>query len=280
MLEEFKNWADWEFGGVRAAFEALDEDKSGDFSQREFLKMLRSYGFQGDCKALFATLSGGAQDSVSLQDIAFLDLWDEDEDDGEEDGPAEKKPAEVAPKRPPKLSPRLAELAKTKKSRLPLLTDTSKTTLASGWTTSTSLSKPQLLKSVYGSLPGLKGLSTGRPDFGATAFLFHELPRTTLRKMRVQAIKDEILLDDEISEQVQELPAKLVSELLSIKKRTLALRHRTVELFGKSDDSEAQDVPEVTFKEAEDVAPDTKEQDSEQPFQIVIMDHEMDSVGA
>ncbi|CAE7270801.1 unnamed protein product, partial [Symbiodinium pilosum] len=206
ILEEFKNWADEEFGGVRAAFEILDEDKSGGFTHREFVKMLRSYGFRGDCKALFATLSGGGQDSVTLHDIAFLDLWDDEEDSSEDEQKPEKQ-EQVAPKKPPKISQRLHELARTKRSRLPLLAETSKSTLQSGWTATTNLSKPLMLKSVYGSLPGLKAFRAisnhTESDFGATSFFFHELPRTTLRKMRVQAIKDEILCEDEISEDVQ-----------------------------------------------------------------------------
>ncbi|CAE7230661.1 unnamed protein product, partial [Symbiodinium sp. CCMP2456] len=212
ILEEFKAWADEEFGGVRAAFEILDEDKSGGFTQREFVKMLRSYGFRGDCKALFNTLSGGGlQDSVTLQDIAFLDLWD-DEEDASEDEQKPEKLEQVAPKKPPRISPRLQELARTRKPRLPMLSDSSKSTLQSGWTTTTSLSKPLMLKSTYGSLPGLGGLkafSRTESDFGATSFFFHELPRTTLRKMRVQAIKDEILCEDQISEDVQELSVNL-----------------------------------------------------------------------
>lgn len=249
ILEEFKAWADEEFGGVRAAFEILDEDKSGGFTQREFVKMLRSYGFRGDCKALFTTLSGGGQDSVTLQDIAFLDLW-EDEEDTSEDEQKPEKLEQVAPKKPPRISQRLQELARQRKPRLPMLSDSSKSTLQSGWTTSTSLSKPLMLKTTYGSLPGLNGLKAfnrTESDFRATSFFFHELPRTTLRKMRVQAIKDEILCEDQISEDVQELSVNLAVELLSIKKRTLALRSRTMELFGKAEDCEGGPMTEVSF---------------------------------
>ena len=42
-LSNFKSWADEEFGGVRAAFTVLDEDNSGDFNVREFIKMLRGH---------------------------------------------------------------------------------------------------------------------------------------------------------------------------------------------------------------------------------------------
>ncbi|CAK9112968.1 unnamed protein product [Durusdinium trenchii] len=69
-------WADEEFGGVRAAFSVLDEDRSGDFNQREFIKMLRFYGFQGDCRALFLTLDCEGQGAVALNDVAFLDFWE------------------------------------------------------------------------------------------------------------------------------------------------------------------------------------------------------------
>eukprot|EP00439_Symbiodinium_sp_Y106_P014672 s3623_g2.t1 len=189
------------------------------FTQREFVKMLRSYGFRGDCKALFTTLSGGGQDSVTLQDIAFLDLWD-DEEEAAEDEQKPEKLEQVAPKKPPRISPRLQELARTRKPRLPMLSDSSKSTLQSGWTTTTSLSKPLMLKSTYGSLPGLKAFSRTESDFSATSFFFHELPRTaelstTLRKMRVQSIKDEILCEDQISEDVQETAIKPRDEVES-----------------------------------------------------------------
>lgn len=36
MLIELKQWADQEFGGVRAAFRVLDKDKSGELSLKEF----------------------------------------------------------------------------------------------------------------------------------------------------------------------------------------------------------------------------------------------------
>ncbi|CAJ1332424.1 unnamed protein product, partial [Effrenium voratum] len=236
FLAEFKSWADQEFGGVRAAFTVLDEDNSGDFTLREFIKMLRFYGFQGDCRAVYLTLDCEGQGKVSMNDLAFLDAWEL------QSHPIEEEPeslnctqTEAKATRNAKVSPRLAELARSRKAHLPLLPVASKSTLESFTST---FSKPLLLKSVYGKLPDLSQTGWTYDFTGISGISGYQVPTgAALRRIRVKAIKDEILAGS-----IDDLQG-LFSEdsdahLLSIKNRTLALRSRTVELLSKAEDFE------------------------------------------
>ena len=236
FLAEFKSWADQEFGGVRAAFTVLDEDNSGDFTLREFIKMLRFYGFQGDCRAVYLTLDCEGQGKVSMNDLAFLDAWEL------QSHPIEEEPeslnctrTEAKATRNAKVSPRLAELARSRKAHLPLLPVASKSTLE---TFTSTFSKPLLLKSVYGKLPDLSQTGWTYDFTGISGISGYQVPTgAALRRIRVKAIKDEILAGS-----IDDLQG-LFSEdsdahLLSIKNRTLALRSRTVELLSKAEDFE------------------------------------------
>ena len=228
-LSKFKDWADKEFGGVRAAFSVLDEDNSGDFNAREFIKMLRYYGFQGDCRALFLTLDCDHQNSVGLSDIAFLDMWESAEsltsslqEVTDKQGPqrststssskqklfeANKKTSKI-----PKVSPRLEQLARCRHPKLPLLPVASKSTLAS-FTTSSAFSKSYLLKSTYGRFP--------RDTFATTD---PGISKMAWRNLRMRFIKEEILCDSIRSNDSED-------DLSCVKKTTIALRNRTMELF-------------------------------------------------
>ena len=165
------------FGGVRAAFTVLDEDNSHDFNVREFIKMLRFYGFQGDCRALFSTLDCDGHGTLSLNEISFLDLWESPPPTPNRSKenfasrmsqmlPTKNTESETQTKKEekmkklPQVSPRLEELARSRHPRaphrLPLLANASKSTLDSSVAFS-SASKSRLQKSVYGSFSRTDG---------------------------------------------------------------------------------------------------------------------------
>lgn len=227
-LSRFKVWADEEFGGVRAAFSVLDEDRSGDFNQREFIKMLRFYGFQGDCRALFLTLDCEGQGAVALNDVAFLDFWESEVHIEEPETP--KASAKEHRKVSPRISPRLEELArsKTQRKKLPLLPVASNSTLASCSTT--SFSKAYLLKSVYGRF------SDSASPFASTEPGFN---RRAWRKLRVRLTKEEILQAkiEDVKEKLYEA-SEAFDVFETLRKKTIALRHRTMELFNKESDED------------------------------------------
>lgn len=87
VLLEFKQWADKEFGGVRSSFQVLDADGSGELSFREFRRAARDFGFTGECRALFQCLDTDHTGSLALNEVSFLDEW-EDDQPGEDSGDA------------------------------------------------------------------------------------------------------------------------------------------------------------------------------------------------
>lgn len=133
---------------------------------------LRFYGFQGDCRALFSTLDCDGQGSVSLNEVAFLDLWESAPPSTPLRKEREKRQSSmrqsmrmskaqvaqpVKKMKPPRISPRLEQLARSRHRplhRLPLLSNVaSKSTLNSFTTVDSKISKAseaKLLKSVYG----------------------------------------------------------------------------------------------------------------------------------
>lgn len=206
-LYKFKAWADEEFGGVRAAFQVLDEDNSGDFNPREFFKMLRFYGFQGDCRTLFLTLDCDGQGSLSLNEVAFLDMW-ESALPVEEPEQSKASSGISKVKRKVKVSPRLEQLARSR-PKLPLVAVASKSSLASE--EEGRLSKADLRRSAYGSF-----YKRGFVTEGASAW----------RNRRVNVIKQEILRDG-----IRAREGTTTGDFLLMKKKTIALRNRTMELF-------------------------------------------------
>ena len=236
-LSAFKSWADAEFGGVRAAFTVLDEDNSHDFNVREFIKMLRFYGFQGDCRALFSTLDCDGHGTLSLNEISFLDLWESPPPTPNRSKenfasrmsqmlPTKNTESETQTKKEekmkklPQVSPRLEELARSRHPRaphrLPLLANASKSTLDSSVAFS-SASKSRLQKSVYGS-------------FSRTDGFLEEINKTAWKNFRVKVIKEEIL-SGHINEDFDFTP--LDATFSKVKKKTIALRLRTIELLDK-----------------------------------------------
>lgn len=79
VIMEFKDWADEEFGGIRAAFGVFDSDHSGDLNYSEFRRCCRAYGYNGDCKKLFLALDYNNSCTLELKDVAFIDTWESPE---------------------------------------------------------------------------------------------------------------------------------------------------------------------------------------------------------
>ena len=110
-------------------------------------------------------------------------------------------------KRKVKVSPRLEQLARSR-PRLPLVANVSKSSLASF---EGSCSKADLRRSAYGSF-----YKRGFLTEGASAF----------RNRRVKVIKQEILRDG-----IRAKESTTTGDFLLMKKKTIALRNRTMELF-------------------------------------------------
>ena len=199
--------------------------------------MLRFYGFQGDCRALFSTLDCDGHGTLSLNEISFLDLWESPPPTPNRSKenfasrmsqmlPTKNTESETQTKKEekmkklPQVSPRLEELARCRHPRaphrLPLLANASKSTLDSSVAFS-SASKARLQKSVYGS-------------FSRTDGFLEEINKTAWRNFRVKVIKEEIL-SGHINEDFDFTP--LDATFSKVKKKTIALRLRTIELLDK-----------------------------------------------
>lgn len=88
-LLDFKQWATKEFGNVMAFFHACDEDGSNALKFAEFKKCCHYYGFEGALSPVFKALDAGADGSLTLQEIVFLDTWNESNTDSLKDNSPE-----------------------------------------------------------------------------------------------------------------------------------------------------------------------------------------------
>lgn len=252
VLADFKAWADEEFGSVKSAFGVLDQDASGDFTLREWRKALTSYGFQGDSKHLFTAFDTDGEGLVSLDEIAFLDDWDSAQEPEMEETPI----SEVQPRKATAkvfLTPRLEQLATVKpKQALPVIQPKP--------VPETALDSPEsktfLLHSTYGQFPSKarwRGKKAGaEAAFSSTLSVFPVIPDTSsARRKRVQAIKNEILIDGEINQDTDYFRSDSDEDigLARIKDKTISLRNRTVELFDK-DASCDQIIPSLSQTKA------------------------------
>ncbi|CAJ1353569.1 unnamed protein product [Effrenium voratum] len=105
MLIQLKQWADQEFGGVRAAFRVLDKDKSGELSMSEFRTAVLIFGFAGEEVTLFRCLDVNGQGRLQLHEVHFLDDW-------EVPNPADLE----APELPERSASRLSRLSRLSRS--------------------------------------------------------------------------------------------------------------------------------------------------------------------
>lgn len=85
LLKSFKDFADANFGSVRKAFQALDEDASGSLEYKELRKGCARFDWKGDVRLLFECLdtdhrrsSEGGRRFVTLKEMVFLDGWGSD----------------------------------------------------------------------------------------------------------------------------------------------------------------------------------------------------------
>lgn len=80
-LRSFKNWADNTFGGVVAAFNALDINADCELTLTELRKAAKRYGWGGSVKTLFKLLDTENEHRLTVQAVQFLDDWDLDQVD-------------------------------------------------------------------------------------------------------------------------------------------------------------------------------------------------------
>jgi len=80
----FKKWCDDEFGNIKSAFGVFDDGGNNEVSYREFRRACQIFGFKGDeVKQLFKALDAEGSGSLTLDEVAFIDSWefnDESED--------------------------------------------------------------------------------------------------------------------------------------------------------------------------------------------------------
>lgn len=74
-LARFRCFAVDEWGSVMLAVEALDRDRSGSLSMREFMSGLTSHGFKGDIINLHKSLDFNESGRLSASELLFLDEW-------------------------------------------------------------------------------------------------------------------------------------------------------------------------------------------------------------
>jgi len=82
LLGCFKMWAEDSFGSVELAFKTFDTDGSGSLTHSELRRACQKHNWQGDVRALFNCLGVGHEEgksSLTLNEVAFLDSWVEDE---------------------------------------------------------------------------------------------------------------------------------------------------------------------------------------------------------
>ena len=72
-LALFRRWCFANYGGVAAAFHALDTDGSGSLSEEEFVHVIEASSFKGDAHAAWRSLNLEASDILSEREMDFLD---------------------------------------------------------------------------------------------------------------------------------------------------------------------------------------------------------------
>lgn len=230
----FKRWADEEFGGIRSAFSVLDCDGTGALNRREFRKAMSAYGYQGDIKHLFEALDVDGQGILTLTEVIFLADWEIDqitENDLKGEVPDDSADKTKTVQTIQACPPRITELARCK-SRGPEKPGGS---VCSGkvpdgdssWILNPKQHKLKKLHKCYGQIPENE---------------FPSPPTVDVKATKIEAMKDEILSLPmiDINPVFGGLNSALDADMASVRRRTIALRDRTVKLLSKAEDSDRE----------------------------------------
>lgn len=76
-LAELQRWAKEKFGGIQAAFKALDQDRNGQLTKKEFVAAAKSHNMPNPhaAKTLFLILDTDNSHSLSQKEVSVIDLW-------------------------------------------------------------------------------------------------------------------------------------------------------------------------------------------------------------
>lgn len=74
-LQNFKGWADREFGGVRAAYSVFDTDGSNSISFKEWTRCCRIFNYAANSSELFRALDVERKGILSFKEVTWLDDW-------------------------------------------------------------------------------------------------------------------------------------------------------------------------------------------------------------
>eukprot|EP00931_Biecheleriopsis_adriatica_P056836 TRINITY_DN33708_c0_g1_i1.p1 TRINITY_DN33708_c0_g1~~TRINITY_DN33708_c0_g1_i1.p1 ORF type:complete len:918 (+),score=195.75 TRINITY_DN33708_c0_g1_i1:80-2833(+) len=75
MLTEFAAWAKEDFGSVANLYAVFDTERKNGLTFHEFRACLRTYGYNGPARILFAAFDLNQEGTVSYSEIKFLDDW-------------------------------------------------------------------------------------------------------------------------------------------------------------------------------------------------------------
>jgi hypothetical protein len=75
-LNEFRRWAQHEYGSVLLGFESIIGEGVDSMNRKEFRKQIRHHGFKGNADALFMSLDTDGSGGLGRSEVAFLDDWE------------------------------------------------------------------------------------------------------------------------------------------------------------------------------------------------------------
>ena len=75
ILAQFKVWVTQRFGGVRAAFEAIDSDSTRFITSAEFSAAMTKFEFTKPSKQLFSHFDKDGDGKIVIEDVLFLENW-------------------------------------------------------------------------------------------------------------------------------------------------------------------------------------------------------------
>jgi len=101
-LLSFKQWADEEFGSTTNVFDLIEKDDEGIVTEDEFRHFLYRNGYSNSPGALFRALDCNRGGTLSLDEVAFLDDWEPENDDNvaHRTGPIQPQQSEIEPQQP------------------------------------------------------------------------------------------------------------------------------------------------------------------------------------